>query len=398
MNTAPETHLTNVSVYSPKSLVSIFEKAFILQEEKKIIQIKGVFLKAGTVLYNSGYYDKLKDEASDYSLTVVTSSLIHNELRDNTTIQFNGYLTRKIDKYGRLEFQINFIDLVNVTQNKFSDEDIKKIEIINLKLKSGIKDLDSSIKQHVYNNTKMKIIVIIGKQAIINNDITTALGIASVHYDLHFTRVSISSIKEITDEILKYDNANIDLICIARGGGEQMEAFSNPELVKSILNRKTIIASAIGHADDISLFEQVADKKFTTPSAFGAYLKQIYNETVEELAKSKAKMQKDITDQLKVIYDEQLKTLNLKLENTTKLYIQEKKSILESNEVFKRQLGELHEKKVKDLNEFTLKLRSENEGLARQLNDARKAPQTNYSVIIIVIIIVIVLAVILSQK
>jgi exonuclease VII large subunit len=205
----------------------------------------------------------------------------------------------------------------------------------------------------------MKIAVIIGKSAIIDSDIITALGSAVAHYDLIFVRVSIASIKEISDAILKFDSSDVELICVARGGGEQMEALNKTELVEFILDRKKIIASAIGHADDVSLFEKVADKRFTTPTAFGTYLKQIYDETIEELSKSKAKMQKDITATLTKIYDEQLKTLNGKLESTIKLYTQEKKTIIDSHENLKKQLIELNEKKIKDLNEAALKMKSE---------------------------------------
>lgn len=388
----------HVLVYSPAALVSIFSKAFILQEEKKVIQIRGVFLKVGKESYGGFYYDKLKDESSDHTITLITSNLIHNDLKDNTTIIFNGFLTRKADKYGRIEFQLNFIELLNVTANKFSDEDIKKIEIINEKLKHGIKDIDSLIKQHVYNNQKIKLAIIIGKSSIIENDIKTALGTGIAHYLISYSRVSLSSVNEITNEIEKFEKSDVDIICVARGGGELMESFNQSALAKEIVNRKKIIASAIGHADDVTLFEKVADKKFTTPTAMGAYLKTVIEETVEELAKSKAKLQNDITVQLKTIYDGQIKNLNTKIDDTIKLYANEKKSILESHETYKRQLADLHEKKVRDLNDSITKLKSENDRVASQLNEMRQAPQTNYTAIIVIIIIVLIIILIFANK
>jgi hypothetical protein len=388
----------NLNIYSPASVISIVNKAFVLPEEKKIIQVKGVYQKAGKESYGGHFYDRIKDEASDFTVTLVTANLVHNQLKDNTTILFTCFLSRKIDKQGRVEFHLNFIELVNVTPNKYSDEDIKKIEIINLKLKSGIKDLDSQIKQHVYLNTPMKIVVIIGKTAIIDNDIKTALGAAVAHYSINYVRVPFTSIKDISDSILHFDNTDVDVICVARGGGDDLAVFEKPELVESIINRKKFIASAIGHADDITLFEKVADKKFAAPTAFGNYLKQVYNETIEELAKSKAKLQKDISDQLKVIYDGQIKNLNTKIDNTTKLYADEKKAMLEAHETYKRQLIDLNEKKLRDINENLIKAKAENDRLANQLNQARQVSTPNYSAIIIIIIIVIILIFIFSQK
>jgi exonuclease VII large subunit len=42
--------------------------------------------------------------------------------------------------------------------------------------------------------------------------------------------------------------------------------------------------TAIGHKDDVSLLQQVADKAFITPTAFGQFLNEIYNHTIEEAA------------------------------------------------------------------------------------------------------------------
>ncbi|MDF2451594.1 MAG: hypothetical protein K0S26_1098 [Bacteroidota bacterium] len=387
------------TIYSPRSLVSIFEKAFVVQEERKIIQIKGIYLKEGRMEYSGVFYDRLKDEASDYFLTLIMPSLHRHALQNNTTILFSGFITRKIDKTGKIDFQMNFIDLVNVTQNKFSDEDIQRLEIVNSKLKSGIKDLDHLIQQHVYSNTKAKIVIIIGKSAIIDNDIKSALGASVALFDINFVRVNIASPQEISAKIIELDNIpQIEVICVARGGGEQLEAFGKPELVKTILNRKAVIASAIGHADDVTLFEQASDKKFTTPTAFGTYLKTVYDNTIQELSKSKAKMQKDIQDQLKAIFDGQVKVLNEKFESTTKLHAQEKKTILENHEAYKKQLLELNDKRTKDMQLAANGLAEENKRLMSQLNEARQNSGSSGYIIVIVILVIILIAILTSKK
>ena len=61
----------------------------------------------------------------------------------------------------------------------------------------------------------------------------------------------------------------IDLIIIFRGGGsnEDLEAFNNYEMMKSIHNSNHIIYCAIGHASDTTqLINFVSDKSFGTPS------------------------------------------------------------------------------------------------------------------------------------
>lgn len=444
-----ETTITKV-VYSPASLVSIFSNSFKFPEEKEIIQVRGIFLKIGTVVYANGLFNRLKDESSDKSITLVTPALINNSLENNTTILVNGFLTRQVKDSGSIQLNLNLIDLVNTTPNKYSEEDLKRIEIINAKLKVGLKDLDSHLKKLIYNNAKIRIGVITPRTNTAEKDILKELGVAVAHYELNFMQISFSSVKEISEEIIRLDNSDVDFICVTRGGGDGFEPFSKAELIKTLLDRKKIIVSALGHDIDVPLFEQVADKKFATPTAFGSYLSRIYNETIEELSKSKAKMQKDIEDRLKVNYEAQMKTIDGKLQTTIKLYAEEKKTIIEANENLKKQMLELNQKKIKDLNEQTikekaihdeqiktiniklenvtklyteekksileindrkfkdlneqtLKLKEDNDRLAVQLNDARKTivpiPSTNYTPIIIsIVLIIIILFLVFGRK
>jgi transcriptional regulator with XRE-family HTH domain len=55
--------------------------------------------------------------------------------------------------------------------------------------------------------------------------------------------------------------------------------------------------------------KKVADKAFITPTALRQYLNDIYNETVEQLQNSKAKLTDDISRQFKANYDKQIQTL-----------------------------------------------------------------------------------------
>jgi len=78
-----------------------------------------------------------------------------------------------------------------------------------------------------------------------------------------------------------------------------MEVFNKPSLAEYVLLLKSFFITAIGHKEDISLLQKVADKAFITPTALGQYFNEIYNQTVEELQGSKVKLVEDITAQLK---------------------------------------------------------------------------------------------------
>ena len=84
---------------------------------------------------------------------------------DNKTIELNGFVTSKLDKQGHIVIYLNLIELLAQIVNKFSQEEIKKILLINKKVAAGFKDLDAHIKNSVFNNKRLPIKVIMGNQA-----------------------------------------------------------------------------------------------------------------------------------------------------------------------------------------------------------------------------------------
>lgn len=63
----------------------------------------------------------------------------------------------------------------------------------------------------------------------------------------------------------------IDIIIIGRGGGsiEELWAFNNEELAKTIFKSKVPIVSAVGHETDFTICDFVADLRVPTPSVAG---------------------------------------------------------------------------------------------------------------------------------
>jgi exodeoxyribonuclease VII large subunit len=93
-----------------------------------------------------------------------------------------------------------------------------------------------------------------------------------------------------------------------------MEVFNRTSIAEVALSLKSFFITAIGHKEDVSLLQKVADKAFITPNALGQYFNEIHNETLDELQNTKAKLVEDITTQLKSNYEVQLVNLNEKLQ------------------------------------------------------------------------------------
>ena len=79
---------------------------------------------------------------------------------------------------------------------------------------------------------------------------------------------------------------DVDVIVIARGGGSEAElaAFSDWELAKAIVGSRVPVVTAIGHRQDRTLADLVADVSVPTPSLVGSRLAGVEAEAGAKLA------------------------------------------------------------------------------------------------------------------
>src|SRR6266542_2905283 len=296
------------------SLLSIFNNALTIEITKKEFRIRGIYLPGKGVNYNGFYYDSLKDESSDACVTLILPAPIRHDLTSGQTIECTGYLTKRVElNAGKVALYVNVIELLSQQDSKYTDEQLKAFEVLQKKAEQGYKDVDGFIKKRIIQQQPVTVTILVGKTAIIDSDIKHQLKEAIGFYNFKFERINLSFEAEISSALLSHDK-NTDILVVARGGGENMEVFNRASLAEHALSLTSLFITAIGHKEDTSLLQKVADKVFITPTALGQYFNEIYNQTVEELQGSKAKLVEDITKQVKDNYELQLVNLNDKLQ------------------------------------------------------------------------------------
>ena len=230
----PTNAAADTPVYSPASIINILANAISVPGTNRIIALRGVYLAKGREPYGGFYYDQLKDEASDFAITLVVPAIIRNQLTNNKTIEVICYITRRATRDGSVILQANVTDLVNQTQNKYTEEEIRALEIQQLKSEKGFRDLDSYIKSCIFEGRKPNVTIILGRSAVIQHDIIGQMSEAVSLYNIKFLQTTINSVPDITAAIQSVNNPETDVIVIARGGGDQeIETFNKPELAEA---------------------------------------------------------------------------------------------------------------------------------------------------------------------
>jgi len=307
----PDILLNNdILIYTPASIIRIFNNAISVKDEKKIITVSGIYDKSGNKSYDGYYYDKLKDEGGSYYLTVITHQLKREKIEDKKVVKFTGYISRGLTNEGHIRINVHLENILEQQVSNFTEEDLKKIQIQKQKSDLGYKDVDSLIKKKIFNSQVVNIGIITGQTGQIDNDIRTSLGAAVQYFKLLFRKANLNSVTAITTELKSIDGDNsFDLIVIARGGGPGLEYFENSSLCQATLSINKPIISAIGHEPDKTLFEKISDKSFITPTAFGFYLKEITENFINELKNSSAKIIEDTKKLIGKQYEEKIKNL-----------------------------------------------------------------------------------------
>jgi exodeoxyribonuclease VII large subunit len=130
------------STYSPAALLHIFNGLLAPAQTKRIIRLKGIYHAGRGALYGGFYYDTLADETAEAQLTLIVPARLRPELTDNTTIEFQGYITKRVAlAQGRIEIQATITELLEERANKYSADELRAVTIQQQKAEQGFRDI-----------------------------------------------------------------------------------------------------------------------------------------------------------------------------------------------------------------------------------------------------------------
>lgn len=382
-------------IYSPTSVLALFNNALRLPGTENLIHLRGRYAFGGGKAYTNYFYDTLYSEADSISITVKIPALLRSKIVNNEIYTLKGYI-EKILRNSRID--INFVvdGIIAQEEGTFSEDDLKKFELIQKKLEIGSKDLESLIRTKLLNNEIVRVANIYGHSAIVQKDFSEGLDVSQKYFEIVEYTCNITSPTSILTQLSELLNLNYDVIALVRGGGDKQsfEVFNDTTLAEYFINLNSVSVTAIGHTVNESLLDKLADRRFHLPHDYGAGLHLIVDKLVQEKSNSRAllidEVKKDITKQ----FTEQVNTLGSQLkkkneefveaqktykeqvENQTKSFNDQLKARNEEVEKLKKDLSEKHGEQVKSVqeqlnkkNDEFKKLQEENSKTITQLNE-----------------------------
>ena len=330
-------------IYSPTSVIGIFNNALKLPVTVNLIYLKGRYSFGGGKAYVNYYYDFLFSESDSVSIGVKMPGLLRSKIENNEIYTLRGYIEKRL-RNSSIDLVFVVDEIVSQEEKTVSEEDIQRFELIQKKLELGTKNLETLIRSKILNNEKIKIANIYGHNAIVQRDFNEGLDVSQNQFDIQDFNCNITSATSITAKLAEVASQNFDLIALVRGGGDQQsfEVFNEIALANAFIDLEAITITAIGHTVNETLLDKLADRRFHLPHDYGAGLHLIVNKLIEEKSNSRAilieEVKKDVTKQ----FEEQVKTLTDQLGNKNKEFIKlqedSAKQIAANNEATQKQL------------------------------------------------------------
>lgn len=317
MSLAEFTNQENSLVYGPASLQQVLHNSITSPLFNTAFIVRGIYRYGKGTNYNGYYYDILKDESQDSNITLIVPSLIRNGLAEPQVISGLVVLSRRLNAAtGRIDLLLTLNQVFSKEEKQISEDELARVEVLHRKSMLGYKDVDGLIRNKVYRKELVRIVIITGVGAIVDQDIRRQLKDAESRFDIFLTRVSLTNTAQISDVLRQVSNT--DVVVLARGGGESLSIFDDIRLANATIDLAFPFITAIGHAVDEPLLQKMADKHFITPTAFGQYLHDLVSSTEEELTQSRVKLLQDLTKQVELDFRSRIVDLEKRLVSAEK--------------------------------------------------------------------------------
>ncbi len=287
-----------LDTHTPVTLMQLVIEAFRLPPANGGLRLQGIYQDRNKRCYQGYYYDRLQDVETSQIVTIRVPERIKQTLVSGQQYIFKGSLQTGFRPDGVVEPVFLVTEVAASVGAPAGTLDVNCL--FARKLESPARDVDELLLNKLCQKQPPRLAIIYGVTSIVSQDVLTALGEAYPRYELTEKRINTLSEEDIRTTLRALDAEGYDAIALVRGGGPGQEVFDHPRLAEVALELRTPLITAIGHAEEITLIERLADKYLTTPTAFGTYLARLVEEA-DSLAPSAAVAENKPADEQQLI-------------------------------------------------------------------------------------------------
>lgn len=297
--------------YAPSEIFNIYKNKlttdyYTCRQGQLRIFIQGIYTLGKNQVYQGYYYDFLKDAACNTFLSMKIPLSLRSQLKAGSLINVAGILNYNVQNaYSSIQLTLEVTWAETVQTDVVSQEDVQKNELLLMKNNSKGKNVDTILESILYEDKKPVVGLIIAETAITETDFNKGLN-AAAKEKVQFVRMRCSFARptDLVNMLRQEDLRGYNAIALVRGGGGEKDwgALDNMDVLRTIVQMKTPVISAVGHPDEKAFIKKLADKVVEVPFALGTYFSNMVNEVVEQRAKSKAKL----VDEVKKQYEQEL--------------------------------------------------------------------------------------------
>ncbi|MBO4800904.1 MAG: exonuclease VII large subunit [Bacteroidaceae bacterium] len=347
--------------YAPSEILNIYKGKlttdyYTCRQGQLRIYMQGIFILGKGQVYQGYCFDFLKDASSNSYLNIKIPLALHSQLQSGSLVNVAGILEYNVQNaYSSIQLILGVTWAETVQTNVVSEEDAKRNELLLIKNKSKGKNVDTILESILYEDRRPVIGLIIAETAITETDFNRGLN-AAAKEKVQFVRMRCSFARalDLINMLKQQDLKGYDAIALVRGGGGEKDwgALDNLDVLKTIVQMKTPVISAVGHPDEAAFIKKLVDKEVDVPFALGSYFSNMVNDIIEQRAKSKAALVNEVKKQYEqeltqarkqnAALTEQMKALTKAQEEGQKLHDQQLRKANEQNAELQKSIGKIN--------------------------------------------------------
>ncbi len=241
----------------------------------------------------NGTYFSLKDEASQIDCFTFSSLPLAGGQIVTVTGRPN-YLT----KYGKISF---FVTKVSQTE-KQGNARLRFLELREKLAKEGCFE-----NHRALSRLPQRIGVVSSGYGAVIHDILRVLQRRNPTVDVVLYPVQVQGEKapaEIARAVRFFSNYAVDTVVVARGGGsdEDLSAFNDEQVVRAIFECRRPVISAVGHETNVTLADEAADVRASTPSVAAELITAETSFVREEVLRQAERLRDSVQNRFDRVY------------------------------------------------------------------------------------------------